>query len=381
MQFGIIYYGYSAVEFNVNVISIALWPLCTLYFWRAYQNNKLSDWLLFAGVAAVNILNKYVGATLLLSLVVFVIADKSVLKLMKNIKVYAGGFLFLLILIPHFYWLYVTDFEMLNYIASRNHQGSIVSVLSHIVYPLKFLFAQILFSAASWLTYSIFYLRSEKDKFKGEKRKSLFIAATSLVPILFFMLISLIKGTPLKSMWGFPCLYMWGIALFYFFPIVWNAKKEKCLFLTMGIFSILFAAAYVMQCLLTTSLRYQTNCIEVSDNLADKWQKKMQHPLEYVGGGVWYSDMVALYAKGDVKPMIWLSPKNNPWLDTADFEIKGALVVAESFDEYQSYKRQYPHKITSPQTIKLALKNYFGKTKVKEIFYGFYVPKEAENGK
>ena len=36
LQFGIIYYDFSSVEFNVNVISLALWPMCTYYFWQAY---------------------------------------------------------------------------------------------------------------------------------------------------------------------------------------------------------------------------------------------------------------------------------------------------------------------------------------------------------
>ena len=40
LQLGIIYYDFSSVEFNVNVISLSLWPMSAYYFWLGYKNNK-----------------------------------------------------------------------------------------------------------------------------------------------------------------------------------------------------------------------------------------------------------------------------------------------------------------------------------------------------
>ena len=40
LQFGIIYYDFSSVEYNVNVVSLSLWPMCAFYFWQAYKDNK-----------------------------------------------------------------------------------------------------------------------------------------------------------------------------------------------------------------------------------------------------------------------------------------------------------------------------------------------------
>ena len=59
-QLGIIFYTFSAVEFNVNVISVALWPWTTYFFWQAYKKDKLKNWVLFGVFMALNILNKYV---------------------------------------------------------------------------------------------------------------------------------------------------------------------------------------------------------------------------------------------------------------------------------------------------------------------------------
>lgn len=379
LQFGIIYYGFSAVEFNVNVISIALWPLCTLFFWNAYNEDKWRDWLLFGVFAALNLLNKYVSGVLLMSLAIFIVADRGVLKLLKNPKVYAAAAVCVLIVAPHLLWLWQNDFEMLNYIASRNHEGHITSFWRHIVYPLKFVGAQFLFAAVALLIYGGFYISGEKAVAVKNKTRGLFIGITALAPVVIFALIGAVQGTPLKSMWGFPCLFMTGIALFYFFPMLWNAYREKIYVTVMGIVSVLFAAAYIAQSLLTTSIRFQTPVEKVAAELVQKYELATNKTPRYVGGNVWYADMVALYAGKEIKPMIWLSPKNNPWFDSADFEQNGALVVAEHEDEYKAYMKQFPHKITSPQTIKLELKNYFGKTKVKEMFYGFYEPEEDEN--
>lgn len=379
LQFGIIYYGFSAVEFNVNVISVALWPLCALFFWRAYSEDKWRDWLLFGVFAALNLLNKYVSGVLLVSLAIFVVADKGVLKLLKNPKVYAAAAVCVLIVAPHLLWLWQNDFEMLNYIASRNHVGKITSFWRHIAYPLKFVGAQILFAAAALLIYGSFYAGGEKAVAVKNKTQGLFIGATALAPVLIFALIGAAQGTPLKSMWGFPCLFMAGIALFYFFPMRWNEHREKMFVTTVGCVSVLFAAAYIAQSLLTTSIRFQTPVEKVASELVQKYEQTTNRTPRYVGGNVWYADMVALYADKEIKPMIWLSPKNNPWLDAADFEQNGALVVAESADEYAAYQKQYRQKISEPHIIQLELKNYFGKTKIKEVFYGFYAPEEDEN--
>ena len=109
-QFGIIYYHFSSVEFNVNVVSLALWPMCSYYFWSAYTENKLRDWILLGICAAFNILNKYICALQFASFAVFVLADKNLCKLLKNYKAYVAVLLATAIAAPHFYWLYEYDF-------------------------------------------------------------------------------------------------------------------------------------------------------------------------------------------------------------------------------------------------------------------------------
>ena len=119
-QLGIIFYTFSAVEFNVNVISVALWPWTTYFFWQAYKKDKLKNWLLFGIFMALNILNKYVGSVLGMALFAFVLINKKAWCVFKNPKAYLAGVVCAVLLIPHLMWLYDNNFEMLNYIGSRS---------------------------------------------------------------------------------------------------------------------------------------------------------------------------------------------------------------------------------------------------------------------
>ena len=383
LQFGIIYYGFSTPEFNVNVISVGLWPMCAFYFWRAYTQNKLFDWLLFGVLVALNLLNKYVGAMLLIALGTFVLCDKGILRLLKNIKVYVAILVSVFLIFPHIYWLWQNDFESFNYISSRSHGGNITSFWRHLIYPLKFLSAQILFALPALITYRYFYNKNKMLESKAESKNNItsarFIFCTALIPAAIFALICLITGNAAKSMWGFPCLFMWGIALCYFAPFKTDDKTVNKLLNTMFVWVALFAIAYGTQCVLTTSMRYQTKVRQVAQAFEQKWAEHTDKPLEYVGADVWFGDIMALYASHEIKPMIWLKPQNNPWFDEADFKQKGALLIAADDWEYTQYEKMYGTAVSTPQKMKLAFKNYFGKTKEKEILYGFYEPWEVTN--
>ncbi len=379
LAFGIIYYGYSTPEFNVNVISVGLWPMCAYYFWRGYTSDCWRDWLLFGLLVGLNLLNKYVGAMLLIALGIFVVTDKGVIKLVKNLKVYVAAMVAIALLFPHFLWLWQNDFEAFKYISQRNHGGSITSFWRHIVYPLKFLGAQVLFALPAFLTFAWFKKRYQAVVFVGSATQTRFVVCTAVLPVMIFATICLISGNAAKSMWGFPCLFMWTTALFYFVPFKLDEKVAGRLLNAMFVWVVLFAAAYGIQCLVTTSLRYQTDVKTVAQKFEQKWAEHTDMPLKYVGADVWFGDIMALYASHEIKPMIWMKPQNNPWFDKADFEKNGALLIATDEWEYENYRRLYDKAISAPQKMMLEYKNYFGKTKTKEVLYGFYEPWEVEN--
>ena len=63
---GCVFYGYCSPEYNVNVLSLAIWPMCAYYFYLAITEDKLKWWVLAAISCGLNILNKYTGGLQLL---------------------------------------------------------------------------------------------------------------------------------------------------------------------------------------------------------------------------------------------------------------------------------------------------------------------------
>ena len=377
-QLGIIFYHFSATEFNVNVVSLAIWPWCTYFFWRAYINDKLKDWLLFGVLMGINILNKYVGGVLGIAFGVFVLMTPKAQKLFKNPKAYLSVLICLIVCLPHLLWLYETDFGVLNYIATRNPTGKITSFLKHFVYPLKFMAAQVLFVLPALITFYVLASKQRKIEFQKDTETSRFLLCIGIIPTLFWVVKSALWGTPLKDMWNFPSLFVWGILFFYFIRREWNDQKAKQFIKAVFVWSMVFAFVYAGQCVLTKSVRFQSNCRQITRDLIERYEQKTHQKIHYVGGNIWFSDMLSLYAEQEVKPMIWLNPKANPWFDEKDFNLNGALVVAENKAEYDSYKEQFKNNLTNAEQMDIIYQNRFGKTKTLPVYWGVYKGEKNE---
>lgn len=372
LQFGIIFYNFSSVEYNVNVVSVALWPMCVFYFWQAYKQNKWSDWLLFGLFAGLNLLNKYTSGVLLFALMLFILFEKSARRILLNPKAYIATIFALWIFIPHIYWLYETNFVSFEYIFGRGTGGKYADVwLGHIIYPLKFIGAQILFTAAAWLSYLIFYKHSEKQKITHNSMQTKFLLIVGLVPMGIFTLIGIINGAALKSMWGFPLWFLFGITLMYFWPCKISKESGKKLFYAMAGWSMLFALIYAIQCLFTTSPRFHQDNDKTVQTVLQKWQEKTgTKESEYVAADIWYANMFALSGQ-NIKPLYWFDFNKNPGID-ANAVRQTILVVANDEEEYNFYASKYGVKLSSPEKLPVEISNYFGKVKQKELYFGFY---------
>ena len=373
LQFGVIYYNFSTPEFNVNLIAVALWPMNAYYFWRAYCDDKWKDWLLFGAITALNLLNKYTASLLIFALGIFVITSSKRRKIFTNYKAYTAGLFCLLLLTPHIWWMYEHNFEPLNYIAFRNKDGKFTAWWRHLLYPAKFLLAQVLFAGAALLTYCGFYRTTDKEKsvLNAEQKKYLLLLLA--VPVVTMAITGVFSGKPLKSMWAFPMLFPLGTVLIAMCPQKTDAGKTQKMFNTMVLWSCLFACGYGAQCLLTRSERFHSDCKQIVQTLESKWNNAAHgQPLEYIGSSEWYAHMVNLYGSHEIKPIVWVKPQSSPWFDADDFQQKGALIVANDLGEYHKYMEMLGQQVSEPQTLELEFKNYFGKTKNKEIFYGFY---------
>lgn len=371
---GVIYYGFSAPEYNVNVVSLALWPMTVYYFYKALQGGKNYDWIFTGLFAGLNLLNKYVSGVLLLAMLIYMLVDKSARRKFLTFGPYLTATVAIAVVAPHIYWLWQHDFFVISYFLGRGESAGFASfpLLRHIVYPLKFLAAQAVFGLGALLIYFIATRKAEKEAVAVSADDKLFLQILGLAPLLIMLAVSMLGGIKFKSMWGFPLWYMGGIMLFAFFPryITENVKRR----LFVGVYIIMLLMATALACVYTfnKSDKLHLNAPEYALTMENLWRQNADgKPFKYVAGDVWWTDNVALYAPSVPKPVIWGDIAKNPWFDEADFNASGALVLATGKEEYNGLKKVLDN-LSEPQIIEVDCKNPVGKIKRKTIYYGFY---------
>jgi len=141
----IYFYNFTTPEFNVNVCQLPFWSLVVYYSWKIYQSKeiKFKDCFLIGLFGAIGFLSKYLFIYLLFSIVllfIYLIYFKKVKKF--DFKYLITLEVFIVLLIPHFVWLYNNDFITIFYGLKRTGlEGS--SILDHLKYPIIFVLKQI----------------------------------------------------------------------------------------------------------------------------------------------------------------------------------------------------------------------------------------------
>lgn len=371
---GVIYYGFSAIEYNVNVVSLALWPMCVFYFYRALKKGEWKDWALTGILAGLNLFNKYTSGILLFSMAFFMLYNQNARQKLKSLKPYFAALICFVVILPHLWWIYLNDFSSLSYFIGRSSKGGFenFALLKHIVYPIKFAGAQVLFCLFSLIIYFAAQFKEKRLQVKATRTQKDFILIMGLMPVCLMVVISFILGIKLKSMWGFPCAYMLGILAFVFYPFkLTDTFKKKLYFGVYGVMIWLFLAQALIICL-NKSDKFQLDAKNFGQKVASIWyEQNGKKPLEYVAGDVWWANNVALFAPSKPKPIIWGDLKKNPWIDGDDAAQKGALVLTSDKEEYNSIRKKMKF-VSAPTVLEVTVQNRFGKKKKKQIYYGFY---------
>lgn len=372
---GILYYNFSSVEFNVNVVSLALWPATTYFFIKSVRQNKATDWLFFGFFAGLNILNKYVCGMLFLSMGLYLIGTKQGRAQFKSWGLYMAALVGLIMIFPHLVWLYNTDFFIIDYFLGR---GSSVAYhpSNHLIYPVQFLITQLAFALPVLICYFWICRPAEKETQPMAKNDKLILLYTGLLPLLLTATVSLIGGIKLKSMWGFPLLYMTTIMLFALFPYRLKEPQIKNFIRCAFAFLFLFVIGYVAQIAGNAGKNFSTPPTRYLADINHLWQEEMgDKPLTTVGGGTWQTSALFVYHPTVKNVLYQMNFKSNPWFDKALMAQDGILIIDENTALIATYQKQYPTAVFREYT--LETKNWFSKKRTKKIYYAI-IPGEIQ---
>ena len=281
---GIFFYNFTTPEFNVNVAQLPFWALTVYYTWRCIKYDKATDYLFLGIIAGLGILSKYLFIYLIIGikLVFFYFLKKGI----KFSHYFIAGPITLLIILPHLIWLTENDYITITYGIQRT--GGVGSFIDHLIYPLIFSAKQIGL-LIPFLLMSFFLIKKIKPKINLKDKKLVFLLLTTIAPIFFMLITSMIMGAKIRTMWMTPFYLFFGVLLIYIFQkniVINNLKKFFILFTFLF---LLYPVAYLGVSFVNDSKRTDYPGKEIARLVQNKWDKNFVNEIKIVVGDEWYA--------------------------------------------------------------------------------------------
>ena len=126
------YFSHSSCEFNDDMLSIALYGLTGLFFYRGIRSNSTGVWLAAGFCAGLALMTKYLAGALLLSLGLLLLFTPEGRACWKKPGIWLGTALFFLLVLPNVFWVFKHDFISIKYALSRADLEEMPSWTAHI---------------------------------------------------------------------------------------------------------------------------------------------------------------------------------------------------------------------------------------------------------
>ncbi len=302
---GIYFYNFTTPEFNVNVSQLPFWALTVYFFWKGINSNGKINWILFGIFSALGFLSKYLFIYILIAIFIFFIFNLK--KNKKFIANYSLSILIsLLIVAPHFIWLYKNDFVTIFYGLNRSALLD-VSWISHLENPLIFLIKQILVLIPFFIMIAVL-LKKFTFKLNLKNKKTLYLIFINFIPILLVLITSILTGAKIRTMWITPFYLFIGTLFIEIFRKNINLKKIKEFY---GVFLFLFILSpsiYFGISMHDEKKRTDFPGKEIARLVQNKWNNNFVNDIKIVIGDEWFAGNLSYHIAS--RP-IWFNDLQN----------------------------------------------------------------------
>ncbi len=380
-------YNFLAIEFNVNVITLFLWPLTTLFFLRTLQSSCIFDFIILGVLIGINILTKYSCVFLFCGFGLYLIVlhmkktkrfNSFSFKTKRFIMGYFCTFILaILISLPHIIWLIQENFPSFSYIYNRiqnDSEGTNWSV-QFFLRPFQLLLNVFFVLILPFIV--LFFSQKNRMKFSFQKclkeKSDAFIFSTCIfiAPLILLIMFNLI-GMNVRTMWiNFLCF---SAGLFLFSLLFTDNEIDIARFrIILCLFSSLIIFGFTFVTLLKTSQRRNFPVCEIAKDLQSLYVSYTKHPLTYVIGDIFHAGFMHHYSPAHPIPCIYNNSmevkrlksklQNNSYfvLSDAISDIKASVLNLESYEPEQE----------NIQSREVHYSSFYGKEKQTTIYYFF----------
>ncbi len=280
----IFFYNFTTPEFNVNISQLPFWASCVYFFWKGIISKKVKYWILFGVFSAFGFLSKYLFIYLLAAFLLYFILNFK--KAKNKVHNYTLSILIsLLILVPHFIWLFENNFVTVFY--GLNRSGiSEFNLADHFINPSIFLLKQALILLPFIIMISVI-LKKFKFQINLKNQKVFFLVIINLIPILLIFFTSVFTGAKIRTMWMTPFYLFLGTVFIEIFRKNIDLKKIKKFFYVFFFFFFSSPLLYMSISIIDETKRTDYPGREISRLVQNKWDDNFINDIKIVVGDEW----------------------------------------------------------------------------------------------
>ncbi len=302
---GIYFYNFTTPEFNVNISQLPFWALCVYYFWKGLNSNNKINWILFGIFSALGFLSKYLFIYLLLALLTYFVLN---IKMYKKyvLNYFLSILVSLIILTPHFIWLFENNFITIFYGLNRSGLSD-SNLVYHFINPAVFLVKQSLI-LIPFLIISFTILKKIRLKINKKNKLLLFLISINVIPFVLILFTSIITGAKIRTMWMTPFYLFLGTLFFELFKEKLSFKNIKKFYFIFLFFFFLSPSIYLGTSLIDETKRTDYPGKEISRLVQNKWDDNFVNDIKIVVGDEWSAGNLSYHLSS--RP-IWINDLKN----------------------------------------------------------------------
>ena len=281
---GIFFFNFTTPEFNVNISQLPFWALCVYFFYKGINLNKKIYWILFGVFSALGFLSKYLFIYLLTAFFIYFIFNLK--KFKKIIPNYLLSLVIsLIILIPHFFWLFQNNFITIFYGLNRTGLTEF-NILNHFINPFIFLIKQVIILIPFFIMFLTIFKKFQ-FKINIKNKKTLFLVSINIIPFFLILATSIITGAKIRTMWMTPFYLFVGVLFLEVFRKNVDLKKIKRFYILFLFFFIISPSIYLGVSIIDKTKRTDYPGKEISRLVQNKWNDNFINEIRLVIGDEW----------------------------------------------------------------------------------------------
>ena len=391
------FYGMKAAELCDDVMELGWWPLSVWFFYSALADEKgrWKNWLLTGLFCGISLMTKYYGVVLLASMFLVLVLTKEGRAAFRSWRIYAGGAVFLLLLLPNLLWLMGHDMVALDYAFGRANLNALPPLSDHFRYPLRSIERIIPVLLPPLAAFAVLFFRRDRSQPPYDPFNRTFLRIMAWGPFGFTLLFSLATGAKINYSWCLPCFFLFPLWLFAEYRPKVDAVALKRLTLLSLLLMVIFGTVFSVRSLWFQGYRKKNCDVEnfpgsaSASGITEEWRTRFRIPVRYVIGGRTESSNFAVYSPDRPQAYFSANPVFSPWIDEAQLKRDGAVVLWEGrLDEMPKYIRKFPERgfmmtppkeARYPRAVPAWFRKLTGKTpKDTIISYAFIPPRGKE---